>query len=52
MESNEQNKLTDKIETGSDTEKRLTAVRREKGGSLGEKSEGIKKKKPSQTSVW
>ena len=40
MESNEQNKLTNKI--GTDTENRLRAVRGRGVGRLGEKDEGIK----------
>ena len=44
MESHEQNKLTNKIETESDTEDKLRAVRGKGGWGLGEQGEGIKQK--------
>ena len=43
--SNEQNKLTNKIETDSQEDSRLTAVIWEGVRGLGEKCEGIKKNK-------
>ena len=45
MESNEQNELIGKIEADSQIGNRLTAVREEGGAGLGEKQDGIKKKK-------
>ena len=43
VESKEQNKWTNKIETDSDTKKRLMVARGEGVGDLGEKCKGLKK---------
>ena len=49
MASNEQNKLTNKIEALLDTEKRLTAVRGEGFEGLGKKGEEMKQSKQTDS---